>query len=140
MKLSNIEFMAQAIVELKRVECDFIEYKKSVEQWASILKTACAYANNYMNREVGLILIGVEEMDEETARALMEKEAESEAFQQKRMQEMRAKARTHMHKVQSGETLSSIARKFGTTIDNLCRLNNIKRTTILRPGQILRYS
>ena len=66
MKLSNIEFMAQAIVELKRVECDFIEYKKSVEQRASILKTACAYANNYMNREVGLILIGVEEMDEET--------------------------------------------------------------------------
>ena len=60
--------------------------------------------------------------------------------EQKRMQEMRAKARTHMHKVQSGETLSSIARKFGTTIDNLCRLNNIKRTTILRPGQILRYS
>ena len=83
---------------------------------------------------------GEEEMDEETANALMAKEAESEAFQQQKIQEMRAKPRTHMHKVKSGETLSSIARKRGTTIERLCKMNNIKRTTILRPGQILRYS
>ncbi|MBR3160373.1 MAG: putative DNA binding domain-containing protein [Atopobiaceae bacterium] len=57
--------MAQAVVELGRVECDFIEYKKSAQQKASILKTACAYANNYMNREIGLIIIGVEEMEKE---------------------------------------------------------------------------
>jgi hypothetical protein len=86
------------------------------------------------------IVGGEEEMDEETAIALMAKEAESEAFQQKRIQEMRAKPRTSMHKVQPNETLSSIARKRGTTIDRLCSLNNIKRTTILRPGQILRYN
>lgn len=65
MQVSNIAFMSQAILELNRVECDFIEYKKSAEQRASILKTACAYANNYMNREIGLIFIGVEELDEE---------------------------------------------------------------------------
>ena len=28
----------------------------------------------------------------------------------------------------------------GTTIEKLCRMNNIKRTSVLRPGQILRYS
>ena len=83
---------------------------------------------------------GEEEMDEETANALMAKEAESEAFQQQKIQEMRAKPRTHIHKVQSGETLSSIAKKHGTTIDKLCRMNNIKRTTILQLGQILRYN
>lgn len=66
MQLSNIEFMAKAIVELGHIESDFIEYKKSVASKASILKTACAYANNYMNREIGLILIGVEELDEES--------------------------------------------------------------------------
>ena len=49
MQPSNIEFMAKAIVELGHVESDFIEYKKSVASKASILKTACAYANNYMN-------------------------------------------------------------------------------------------
>jgi hypothetical protein len=88
------------------------------------------------------VIGGEEEMDEETAKALMEKEAESEAFQQKRIQEMRAKSRTQVrnHKVRSGETLSSIAKKCGTTIDRLCKMNNIKRTTTLYPGQILRYS
>ena len=79
-------------------------------------------------------------MDEETAKALMAKEAESEAFQQKKIKEMRDKPRTRVHKVRSGETLSSIARKCGTSIDRLCRMNNIKRNTILRPGQILKYS
>ena len=83
---------------------------------------------------------GEEEMDEETANALMAKEAESQAFQQKKIQQIKAKPRTRVHKVKSGETLSSIARKCGTTVDKLCRLNNIKRNTTLRPGQILRYS
>ena len=83
---------------------------------------------------------GEEEMDEETANALMAKEAESEAFQQKKIQQMRAKSRTRNHKVKAGETLSSIARKYGTTVDRLCRMNNIKRNTVLRTGQILRYS
>ena len=83
---------------------------------------------------------GEEEMSEEAANALIAKEAESEAFQQKKIQEMRAKSRTRVHKVKSGETLSSIARKCGTSVDKLCRMNNIKRSTVLRPGQILRYS
>ena len=83
---------------------------------------------------------GEEEMDEETANALIAKEAESEAFQQQKIQQMKAKPRTHNHKVKAGETLSSIARKYGTTIDRLCRMNNIKRNAVLRPGQILKYS
>jgi len=29
-----------------------------------ILKTACAFANNYMNREIGLLFIGIEEEDD----------------------------------------------------------------------------
>ena len=83
---------------------------------------------------------GEEEMSEEAANALMAKEAESEAFQQQKIQQMRAKPRIRNHKVKSGETLSSIARKYGITIDRLCRMNNIKRNTVLRTGQILRYS
>lgn len=45
-----------------------------------------------------------------------------------------------LHKVRKGETLSSIARKHGITVDKLCRINNITKRTKLRPGQILRYS
>lgn len=47
---------------------------------------------------------------------------------------------TRFHKVQRGETLSSIARKRNTTIDAICKLNRISKTMKLRPGQILKYN
>ena len=43
------------------------------------------------------------------------------------------------HQVQDRETLSSIARIYGTTVDALCRLNNIQSTTPLRIGQEICY-
>lgn len=42
------------------------------------------------------------------------------------------------HRVRSGNTLGHIARKYGTSINTLCRLNGIKRTSILRIGQRIR--
>lgn len=44
------------------------------------------------------------------------------------------------HKVRSGDTLSRIASKRGVSVNRLCKLNNIKKTTILRIGQVLRCS
>ncbi|MCR4604027.1 MAG: peptidoglycan DD-metalloendopeptidase family protein [Prevotella sp.] len=44
------------------------------------------------------------------------------------------------HKVKRGETLYAIARKHGTTVDAICRLNRITKKTVLRPGQILKYN
>ena len=44
------------------------------------------------------------------------------------------------HKVKRGETLASIARKRGTTIDEICRLNHIGKNIRLMPGQILKYN
>lgn len=42
------------------------------------------------------------------------------------------------HRVRSGNTLGHIARKYGTSINTLCRLNGIKRTSILQIGQRIR--
>ena len=42
------------------------------------------------------------------------------------------------HKVRSGDTLSGIAKKYGTTVKKLCQLNKIKETTVIRIGQSLR--
>jgi len=44
------------------------------------------------------------------------------------------------HRIRSGDTLGKIARLYGTTIERLCQLNGIKRTSILRIGQTLRCS
>ncbi|MDR1631756.1 MAG: peptidoglycan DD-metalloendopeptidase family protein [Dysgonamonadaceae bacterium] len=44
------------------------------------------------------------------------------------------------HKVRNGDTLSVIAQKYGTSVENICRLNGIKKTTMLKIGQSLRCS
>lgn len=49
-------------------------------------------------------------------------------------------ANVRYHKVKKGESLSTIARKHGTTIKALCNLNHISTRTRLMPGQILKYN
>lgn len=49
-------------------------------------------------------------------------------------------ARTRIHKVRKGETLSSIARKHGISVDKLRRMNGLRSKSKIRPGQILKYS
>ena len=46
---------------------------------------------------------------------------------------------TAVHRVQKGETLSHIALKYGTTINELCSLNGISRTSTLSIGQAIRF-
>ena len=67
MKKEDIQRMAHDIIDRCAVEDDHIEYKKSASDVVKngILKTACAFANNYMNREIGLLFIGIEEEDDE---------------------------------------------------------------------------
>jgi len=40
--------------------------------------------------------------------------------------------------VQSGDTLTSIAKKFNTTVDKIALLNNITNPNLIYPGQILK--
>ena len=57
----------------------------------------------------------------------------------KAMKQARAEqAAMKYHKVKQGDTLSGIAKKYGTSVKALCRLNNIKETKILQIGQKLR--
>ena len=44
------------------------------------------------------------------------------------------------HKVHKGETLSSIARKYGLTVKELCKKNGMKEKTKLQIGQVLKCS
>lgn len=65
-----------------------------------------------------------------------EKQAESRNFQDQRRQSIRQGG---IYKVRSGDTLSKIAKKFGTTVAQLCRANKVSAKARLRIGQILRY-
>ena len=44
------------------------------------------------------------------------------------------------HKVKKGETLYSIAKKRGTTVDTIMKLNHLKKNAKLKPGQILKFN
>lgn len=44
-----------------------------------------------------------------------------------------------IHTVKKGDTLGSIARRYGTTVSRLCRLNGIKADTKLQIGRKLKY-
>ena len=41
-------------------------------------------------------------------------------------------------RIKGGGPLGGIARRYGTTVTNICRLNGIKSTTVLRIGRSLR--
>lgn len=49
-------------------------------------------------------------------------------------------ARVDYYRVRKGDVLSKIARKTGVSVSKLCRLNNIRVRSTLRPGQRLRLS
>ena len=47
---------------------------------------------------------------------------------------------SHFHKVKRGETLYSIAKRRGTTVSAIMKLNHLKKNAKLRAGQILKYN
>lgn len=42
--------------------------------------------------------------------------------------------------VKSGDTLSAIAKRFGTTVQSLVKLNNIANPNLIYPNQVLKLS
>lgn len=49
-------------------------------------------------------------------------------------------AEIRYHKVSAGETLYSISRRRGISVDELCKMNHLTRDVKVRVGQLLRYS
>ena len=50
------------------------------------------------------------------------------------------KGQSIIHRVKSGDSLGKIARMYGTSITQLCSINNLKRTSVLRIGQSIRLN
>ena len=70
MDFERIKRDANDILEDLSSECSYIEYKASASQLAKILKTICAYGNNYYDNDIQYIFLGVEEVNDENNKAI----------------------------------------------------------------------
>lgn len=61
---------ANEYLKNRKSECSHIEYKASEHQLDSILKTICAYGNNYYDNEYSFIYIGVEEINDKDNKSI----------------------------------------------------------------------
>ena len=55
------------------------------------------------------------------------------------VQELKAISQARYHKVRPGDNLSKIARRYGVTVQQLCKLNKMRPKTVLRVGKKIRY-
>ena len=55
-------------------------------------------------------------------------------------QKPRSQSEGQYHVVQSGDSLSKIGQQYGISVDELCRMNNMKETDTIHPGQKLLVS
>lgn len=70
MDYRQIKKQANDILRNRTAECSYIEYKASEQQLDKLLKTICAYGNNYYNNDIQYIFIGVEEENSEDNKAI----------------------------------------------------------------------
>ena len=70
MDYKQIKQQANEILKNRIAECSYIEYKASEQYLDKILKTICAFGNNYYNNDVQFIFIGVEEENSEENKAI----------------------------------------------------------------------
>ena len=65
---------------------------------------------------------------------------EPSSAKQSQMAKAQQNVAVRYHKVAAGETLYSIAKRRGLSVEELCKKNHITRDVKVRPGQLLRYS
>ena len=70
MRIDFYKKEANEYLKQRKAECSHIEYKASEKQLDKILKTICAYANNYYDNEFSFIFLGVEEVNNENEKAI----------------------------------------------------------------------
>lgn len=70
MDYEAIKKQANRILRERISECSYIEYTKTAGQREKILKTICAYGNNYYDNDIQYLFIGVEEENDEKDKAV----------------------------------------------------------------------
>jgi len=110
---------------------------ESYSRTATASRTASRVEKEEENKELAMVSTATEGTDENTP---AETTATKQSATPKSKARKRTTAKSSSYSVKSGDTLYAIAKKHGTTVDKLCRLNGIKSTAVLRKGQVIKCS
>ena len=69
MDYERVKKQANEILRAGSAECSYIEYKASVHQKDRILKTLCAFGNNYCDHDMQYLFVGIEEENNDQNKA-----------------------------------------------------------------------
>ena len=126
---------------IRTVTGDIISFTRAKGAFAgvsfegAVVKTNDKYSNAYYGKSVTPVDILVkQEVSNPKSAELRRAVAKAASAAQK---EPVSQAKGGYHEVQSGDTLSGIAGKYGISLDELCRLNNITKDQTIYPGQKL---
>lgn len=112
------------------VTCDFYDFHRSAS-YASRKSTPAVNTDNE------LVMAAVDVVSEVTKDEAAEVEEQPVANGKK--SKKGKKQATKVYKVRKGDTLYSISRKAGCTVQQLCKQNGISQSAKLQLGQMLRY-
>lgn len=74
----------------------------------------------------------------QAANQIAAEEAEARRIEEERQRQAQQQASSRSsYTVRSGDTLSKIAQRYGTTVQKLAQYNNIKNVNVIRVGQVI---
>ena len=121
--------------EHQDVTSDFYVLRSSISNGSMAARTT-----NQMEQEDQTKIVAAADTHEGTTEQAEENVATKQNATNKQQQKRKTTNKAVSYSVKKGDTLSSIARKHGTTVEKLCRLNGIKSTSVLRAGQTIKCS
>ena len=80
-----------------------------------------------------------EAVENEQASVKTSRETTVRSNKQQRTREQR-RPKQKNYTVKKGDTLYSIAKRSGMTVDQLCKMNGIKKNSSIKPGQVIKHS
>lgn len=121
------------------------EHSKKVAELTAAKEEIAKLKEEIKERDAQLERIKVEMGRIEAIMKEMAQLKEQETMQEKSVLELNkpdtSRAKTTIpeyHAVRRGDTLSEISKEYDMTVQELCRLNKITPSTIIRPGDMLR--
>jgi len=123
----------------KGVTADIVSFARAKGAYAgllldgSVIKTSNDWNSAYYGKAVRPVDIIVTHDVSNPQSANLRAELKKASLAEQK--ESLSQGKKHYHAVRSGETLSGIAKHYGVSVDELCRLNNITKSDYIYPGQ-----